>query len=164
MCVLSSSAQPDWKPACTDVAAAPGDAKKTSREVCTFGELKSVRTATSNEKGHFHYTYELFRRHADGSYLAIRVTDLLQSNQDRLLENINRKIGLDYIELLEDPLTAKCILKPEAPQFTFDGLGFFFDEFGYHFRAHFDVQQDCEPVDASTVSFTPEKMKRYLKR
>lgn len=159
----SGFAQSNWNPQCTDSSDKNGNPKGSSEQVCIQGNLKSVRQAIPNEKGHYHYTYQLLQN-SDYGYKAITVQDLLNDNSDKLLERINQKIGLDYLELLEDPMTRTCITKTEAPSFSFEQLGFFIDEFGYHFRAHFDVSPDCEPVDASTVSFSPDKMRRYLKK
>lgn len=146
---------------CTDEEKTVSDNRQSIR-ICHYGDLKSVRTGSPNAKGHYRYSYELFQK-KDDQHVAIPVTQLLR-NEDRLLEMINRKIGLDYTELLEDPVSGPClIMQTETPSFGWNELGFTFDEFGYHFHANFPVKENCADLEHTTVSFTPAKMKRYLK-
>lgn len=146
---------------CTDEEKTVSD-KRLSIRTCQYGDLKSIRIGSPNDQGHFRYSYELFQQKND-QHVAIAVTELLR-NQDRLLEIINRKLGLDYTELLEDPISGPCLAgQNDSPVFQWNDLGFTFDEFGFHFHANFPVKENCVGLEHSTVSFTPSKIKRYLK-
>ena len=158
--MMSLQAQSLLDVTCSDEEKTVSD-KRLSIRTCHYGDLKSVRTGSPNAKGHFRYSYELFQKKND-QHVAIRVTDLLR-NEDRLLEMINRKISLDYTELLEDPVSGPCLsMQTETPLFGWNELGFTFDEFGYHFHANFQVKDNCTDLEHTTVSFTPAKMKKFL--
>lgn len=159
--IVSLHAQELLDVKCTDEEKTVSD-NRLSIRTCNYGDLKSVRTGSPNARGHYRYSFELFQKKND-QYVAIPVTQLLR-NEDRLLEMINRKIGLDYTELLEDPVSGPCLVsQSETPTFQWNNLGFTFDEFGYHFHANFSVKENCLDLEHTTVSFTPAKMKRYLK-
>ena len=134
----------------------------TIRRTCTFGDLQSVRIGSVSSSGHFRYTYELYRR-VNGTFSQISTTDLLNENQGKLLELINRQVNLEYVEIQEDPVQAKCVKSQQVPDFNFAQLGFSFDEFGYHFHARLDLNENCETYETVSVHFSPNKMKRYFR-
>lgn len=134
----------------------------TIRRTCTYGDLQSVRIGTLSSTGHFRYSYELYRR-INGTYNRISVTDLLNDNQDKLLALINRQVILEYTEIQEDPIQSRCAKNQQAPEVDYSQLGFSFDEFGYHFHARLDLNENCETYETVSVHLSPNKMKRYFR-
>ena len=131
-------------------------------KTCLYKKYKTISTGYPDYKGRYSYECSVFKKQENGNYVQIKNATVFNENKNELLSIINSKIEKDYKSYSNDPETKDCFEGTSYKSFNFDQLVIDFDVDKINFNVTFGLSGACMSVDGTMVSFSLDKIQKYL--